>query len=246
MARQSRLSTAQTEAFYHDAFVSDQLADFVSLCGHNLSPAMIVDVGGGCGYFSSAVTSRLDIAVRVIDIDPVSIETCKAAGLDAELGDALAPRIRGDEQIACFNLMLHHLVGRNEVETRQLQMGALRSWRRSGIRLFVNEYIYESYFASVSGWLIFQITKSRLLSAMGRLVARIMPAFRANTFGVGVRFRSSSEWTQLFNDAGFQVIAQRRGVAENIALPLRILLIREIRRASFLLEQSADFAGVDQ
>ena len=60
-----------------------------------------------------------------------------------------------------------------------------------GIRaVFVNEYIYELYVGNVSGWLIFQVTKSRVLSWIGRVVSTVVPSLRAKTFGVSVRFRT--------------------------------------------------------
>ena len=101
--------------------------------------------------------------------------------------------------------------------------------------VFVNEYIYESYIDGLSGRLIFHITKSRLLSAVGRAIASVVPALRANTFGVGVRFRSHDEWTTLFRDAGFEVVRARLGEPERVAFARRALLIKAIRRDSFLL-----------
>ena len=71
---------------------------------------------------------------------------------------------------------------------------------------------------------------------MGKLLAKVVPSFKANTFGVGVRFRSHREWSQLFDDAGFEVIDRKFGRPEIVALPLRFLLIKTIRRDSFLLK----------
>jgi hypothetical protein len=152
------------------------------------------------------------------------------------MGDALAPEPVGDEGIVCFNLILHHLVGAGEGETRALQLGALRAWHGKGVRIFVNEYIYQSLVGQISPRAIYEITASKILSALAKQVGRVIPAFRANTFGVGVRFRSHEQWRRMFAEAGYRVVDTCVGKPEYISPPLRALLIKSIRRDSFLLE----------
>jgi len=147
----------------------------------------------------------------------------------------LNPPIRGDEEFASFNLILHHLVGRSEEITRTLQMNSLARWRDRARGVFVNEYIYESYAMRASGWLIFQITKSTLLSALAKWISTVVPSLRANTFGVGVRFRAHEEWRELFEDAGYRVKSCVIGRSEPVSMARRLLLIKQIRRDSFLL-----------
>src|SRR5690606_34490517 len=113
------------------------------------------------------------------------------------------------------NLILHHLIGRGDDETRALQLTALRAWRHKARRVFVNEYIYQSLIGQVSGRLIYEITSSQLLSDIGRQLARVIPAFKANTFGVGVRFRSCEDWHEMFREAGYRVVDSRTGPAEH-------------------------------
>jgi hypothetical protein len=170
-----------------------------------------------------------------MDTDETSVEACRASGLEATLDDALSPTLRGDEGIASFNLILHHLVGPTEKITRDLQSRALAAWREQVSCVFVNEYVYESYFPRLSGRLIFGITSSRSLSLLGRGISTLVPALRANTFGVGVRFRSHEEWLDLFASVGYDVVRVAIGAEERIALPRRLLLIKAIRRDSFLL-----------
>jgi hypothetical protein len=233
---QETLSVGQLEAFYHDEFVEDQARHFQQLLARfDQGSGVTADVGGGCGFFARRVAEITGRRMRVIDLDPVSVATCRRAGVDAVEGDALAPTIAGDEQIASFNLVLHHLVGRSERLTRELQVRALAAWRRQVKHVFVNEYIYESYIGHFSGWMIYRITSSAFLSAIGRVVARVVPAFRANTFGVGVRFRAHQEWRELFGQAGYDVVASVQGAEERVAPPRRLLLIRSIRRDSYLL-----------
>lgn len=237
---QRTLAARQLSQFYHNEFVEDQIRDFKA-CLSNLNEpitGVIVDIGGGSGYFAGVVKNDLGNTVRVIDMDPISVKNCQKLGVNAEIGDATNLKPRGDEAVVCFNLILHHLVANTERDTKNLQSSALRAWRCYSIRIFVNEYIYESYIQNVSGWLIYQVTSSRILSAIGKAVSLIVPSFRANTFGTGVRFRSHKEWKQIFVDDGFQVIQSILGRDEEVALPLRLLLIKRIRRDSFLLESS--------
>lgn len=236
---QKLLAQDQLEAFYHDLFVGSQVADFFSLIGSLLNPCsdIIIDVGGGVGYFAKAVRETINIQVRVLDSDIQSIDLCKKAGIDAIESDALNPTAVGDETVVCFNLILHHLVGASEYETRRLQERALSVWRSTARLIFVNEYIYESYFfKDFSGWLIFQITRSSIFSKIGNFMAKFTPSLKANTFGVGVRFRSHSEWCEIFSSLGFDVINTVIGPQEYVSLPRRCLLIRNCRRDSFLLK----------
>lgn len=237
MITQRRLSTDQVEAFFHDEFVTDQVRDFAEIMGD--VEGVVADIGGGCGYFAQALTQSTGRPTRVIDMDPASVEAAMRGGVQAEFGDALAPVARGDEGAVCFNLILHHLVAGSESETRELQKTALSAWRGRVDALFVNEYIYQSMIGTVSGALIYLITVNPVLSFIGRQVAKVIPAFAANTFGVGVRFRSHEEWIALFKEAGYEVADVRIGEPEPISRPLRALLIRTIRRDSFRLEPIA-------
>lgn len=232
---QTLLSQSQIEAFYHDNFVKDQVRQFRAIAGRPDAGQVVVDIGGGCGFFADSLGREADLTVRVIDTDATSVLACSKLNVAALQGDALAPPVQGDEAIVCFNLILHHLVGPSERATRALQRDALAFWRLHGTTLFVNEYIYESWFPDFSGWLILQVTKSRLLSAIGRVVSRFVPSLRANTFGVGVRFRSEASWREVFAEAGYKVAAVERGTREFVSGPRRLLMIRDIRRDSFLL-----------
>jgi hypothetical protein len=199
----------------------------------------VVDVGGGCGFFAQRLSALTGRKVRVIDTDTASLEACRRAGVEAMFGDALRPEVTGREGIVTLNLILHHLVGRSERMTQDLQRQALSVWRGQVRAVFVNEYIYESYLGNFSGWCIFQVTKNQLLSWIGRLVATIAPSLKANTFGVGVRFRAHREWLRLFESAGYDVKSSILGAEEEISPARRMLLIKHIRRDSFLLEPRA-------
>lgn len=222
--------------FYKDLFTYEQVKHFrdIAMPAANVTK-VVVDVGGGCGYFANAVEKTFPIKARVIDADPISVDAARALGVVADVGDALRPAMRDDDGIICFNLILHHLVGASERHTLNLQVQAITAWRDRDVKVFVNEYIYESWFANISGRIIYLITSSKLLSALGQFVARLVPSLRANTFGVGVRFRGCDEWRSIFERAGFEIVGYAKGEAEYIPPARRLLLISEIRRDSFLL-----------
>lgn len=245
---QATLTKERIENFYHDHFVQSQVAAFMSLLGPPVaSGGVVADIGGGCGFFARAIMDRGYHQVRVMDTDPDSVNISKSHGVEAFISDALKPTIRGDEDVVCFNLILHHLVGRSESATRKMQCDALRAWRGQARGVFVDEYIYESFASKrISGKLIWAITSNRLLSLVGRIVSEAVPSLRANTFGVGVRFRAREEWVELFEEAGFDVVGYRKGSDEGISLARRLLMIEHCRRDSFLLKPRTAAVGQGQ
>jgi len=226
---QRPLRQDQLRQFGHDLFVEDQVRDFAAICP--VTSGNVVDLGGGRGYFARALADRFPgIRTHVIDSDATAVGLCIASGIEAHQADILRYIPTEGEQVACLNLVLHHLVGNDEAETRELQLAALRNWRRPGAILFVNEYVYESRFRDAAGGAIFTVTSNRALSAVAR-----MAGLRANTYGTGVRFRSRAAWLVIFQEAGFVLAGVTRGHRENVAWPLRPL-VRSIRRDSFVLQ----------
>lgn len=241
---QQVLSKSQIAAFYHDDFVESQVNDFIKLLGISINEStinshakIIADIGGGCGFFAKGLQHFTALKIRVLDTDLYSIDSCKRDGLDADYCDALNPKIIGDEYIVCFNLILHHLIGNSDDETYDFQKRALSVWHSKTHAIFVNEYIYESYFAEgFSAWLIYKITSNLALSKLGNVIAKILPSLKANTFGVGVRFRTHNEWKTMFESIGFNIVDTVKGNPEGVSLPRRLLLIKKCRRDSFLLK----------
>lgn len=238
---QRTLDQARIEEFHHDLFGETQVQHFMAICAPHLQEdAMVADVGGGYGFCAPALMRAAPLQARVIDSDEHSVAKAHELGVQTELGNALAPVARGDEAAVCFNLNLHHLVAGNGAQTQKLQRAALQSWKDRGVLLFVHEYIYESYLLrGFSGWVIRLITSSRLLSALAATASRLVPSLRANTFGVGVRFREAAEWREVFESKGWKVVAERRGDEEPVSAARRLLHIRSCRRDSFVLASEA-------
>jgi len=235
---QKPLGSDQVAEFYLDCFAPDQVSKFERLVptASLESVGTIVDVGGGCGYFAHLLHAKIGKSVRVLDTDPTSIAACRRMGIEATQGDALSPPIAGDEEVVCFNLILHHLVGSDERITRGLQKQALSVWLHQAKFIFVSEYVYESFIGNIAGRLIYEITRNRLLSAIGSAVSKVIPSLRANTFGVGVRFRAHQEWIALFGEVGYRVVAKAYGQRDPLPLAHRLLLVRAIRRDGFVLD----------
>lgn len=235
-ATQRILDTRQIEAFHHDEFVTSQAKDFLDMVPPIFQDVEnIVDIGGGCGYFAEALQKSSDMKVRVVDLDPASVALCAQRGVQASVGDAISPDTNGNEEVICFNLILHHLVSDSEKKTERLQSRALEYWRNDTKAIFINEYIYYSYFYNASGKIIYLITSSKSLSFIAGLIGKIIPSLRANTLGVGVRFRSHDEWLKMFDSLGFKIISYRRGPEETVSLARRMLMIASCRRDSFLI-----------
>src|SRR3546814_1241482 len=121
MNTQTQLSAEQIAAFYHDEFVEDQVRDFRALIDGDRADKVIVDIGGGCGFFERRLRDVAGERTRVVDMDSRSIEECARLGVEGQIGDALHPVPVGAEHVVTFNLILHHLVGPSEAETRELQ-----------------------------------------------------------------------------------------------------------------------------
>lgn len=236
---QRLLSAERIREFHHAGFIGDQVDHFRKLTEREAGVGgVVVDVGGGVGRFAEALLKQR-LKVRVLDRDEESVALARDKGIEADIGDACAPCIRGDESFVTLNLVLHHLVCSSELATKDLQRRALSVWAESNARVFVNEYIYES--AMISGLassVIFRVTKSRVLSLILDFASMMLPSIRANTSGVGVRFRSSEDWRAIFEASGFDVEGYVRGNEEQVPVLLRFLLVKSIRRDSWLLKKS--------
>jgi hypothetical protein len=222
---QVTLGDAQIAAFNTDRNAAEQSARFVHFARRfsGVTPGrVVVDIGGGNGYFARDLNAATGWTVRVVDSDEKSIRGCLAIG------------VAGVHAVV-FNLVLHHLVGRTESDTTVLQERSLAAWRERARFLMVSEISYDSFFFDITGKLIFLVTSSGLLSKVAAFVGRFVPSLRANTLGVGVRFRSKREWVSFFERCGYRVVEVVDGVPEALPFPLRFLFVKQIRSDYFLL-----------
>src|SRR3546814_12838548 len=98
MNTQTKLSAEQIAAFYHDEFVEDQVRDFRALIDGDRADTVIVDIGGGCGFFARRLRDVAGERTRVVALDSRSIEECARLGVEGQIGDALNPVPVGDER----------------------------------------------------------------------------------------------------------------------------------------------------
>src|SRR3546814_16449965 len=82
MNTQTKLSAEQIAAFYHDEFVEDQVRDFRALIDGDRADKVIVDIGGGCGFFARRLRDVAGERTRVVDMDSRSIEECARLGVE--------------------------------------------------------------------------------------------------------------------------------------------------------------------
>ncbi len=237
---QMTLSAESLAEFYHDDFAQEQVDDLGALAGRSMLDATIVDLGGGVGHFSELLRTQHRADASVLDMDGESVRRCLLRGVPALIGDAITTRAADGNDFAAFNMILHHLVAPGFRATEELQTAALANLAIRGgpKRVFVSEFVYEGYVLNWPAALIFAVTSSKALSTAASSVARFIPSLRANTFGVGVRFRAAPDWARMFARSGWRVSAHRThpsgpiGVAKLVALGLR-----SWRRDSFLLER---------
>jgi len=234
---QKKLNKYQIENFQNFLGDESQVDNLLNMVPYHFFTAdrVIVDVGGGNGFFYELLKNKINSKVVILDSDLNSIERCTEKGMTAYFDDVLNLEYKGRSDIVCFNLTLHHLIGENEELTYEMQCNALRVFAGKSIYLFIDEYSYDSFIFGLSGKLIYNITSNKFLSKIASIISIFFPSLKANTFGVGVRFREMNEWINLFEFSGYKVIKIIKG--ENIRIPFlrRLLFIRRQTKDSFLL-----------
>lgn len=245
LVQQRLLPERAHEAFDTAEGMAEQLQHFKSLLGYNhQSVFSLLDVGGGAGFFARAVQIEFPHAeVTILDLDEQSVMKGTKLGLNAIHGSIIDPPTEVREKlfdVISFNLILHHIIGDDEPSTQDLQRRALKQVRdllaNDGL-IFVHEICYEGrLFPDLSARLIYHMTANRYLSQAVRLAGKAIPALKANTAGVGVRFRPASGWILLADMSGLDIVNACQGGQEGHSwLRTTLLLIREVRRQSWLI-----------
>jgi predicted RNA methylase len=95
--KQLRLGESQIAAFNTDRNAVEQASRFLAFAqamGGLSQSGVVVDMGGGNGYFARELHEASGSRVRVIDSDEKSIRGCRSLGIngvEAVCGDAVNP-----------------------------------------------------------------------------------------------------------------------------------------------------------
>ena len=137
-----------------------------------------MDVGGGTGFFVSALQTELPhVEATILDLDEASVIKGTNLGLTSIYGSIVEPPaaiLAKKFDVISFNLFLHHIIGNTDASTADLQRLALEracTLLANGGHIFVHEICYEGIVVpDSSALLIFQITSSRCISEVLRFV----------------------------------------------------------------------------
>ena len=111
--QQRILPRSAIDAFDTPEGMAEQLQHFKSLLGFNPGSVFsLLDVGGGTGFFASAVKAEFPHAeITILDLDEQSVVKGNKSGLNAIHGSIIDPpaEVRGRKfDVVSFNLILHH------------------------------------------------------------------------------------------------------------------------------------------
>lgn len=229
-----RLSDQQTEHFDQSHSLSHEWEPFSKLIrkgvenGDIPEASRFLDIGGGKGVFTDALLREfprfrgtlVDINQKVLDSNqPHPNKDLLVAGIDSDLPAKLG---RHSFDLVFFNLMLHHLVGDTYRATVRNQRQALQITKEllkpAGI-LGVCEIAYNGWIDDLPGFLIYQLTSVRSLSALTRSLG-------ANTAGVGVAFHSKRSWLKMIDEVGFSPVSYLPTLDGERSWKNRLLLTR--------------------
>jgi glycosyltransferase involved in cell wall biosynthesis/SAM-dependent methyltransferase len=174
-----------------------------------------IDLGGGTGRFADKLLAADADEVVVLDDAQVLLDRSvphpakrlvRASIFDADVVDG--DRYVGWADLVSINLVLHHLVDPSSAVCDLNAVAALEVAKRllaPGGRVLVLENAYDGIGGNdLPGRIVHAMTSSPALAGVTRRLG-------ANTAGVGVRFRSTRRWTQIFDAAGYDVIDDRTG-----------------------------------
>jgi hypothetical protein len=166
-----------------------------------------LDLGGGNGIFADRMLASYPKSAGVVlDNSPLLLDRNRpSARKRVVLGSV--------ENLACidltkydlvfFNWVLHHLVSRSFARSRENIDCALRSvmalLTERG-RVSISENMYNGLVIDgLPGWIVYQLTSAKTISWLTKKGG-------ANTAGVGVCFRSYSEWCSTIQRIGFRIL----------------------------------------
>ena len=200
-----------------------------------------LDIGGGAGHFATRVrTVYPEWSVCVSDISDLLLNVSNSKGLNVvkySVLDDVPDDFVGAFDVVSANLVLHHLIGSEDVQTSINVARAIANIHKmvasNGlVSVFEDNYL-GSLFHDLPGRLIYELTKRQEIAWLTRRLGA------ANTAGVGVRFRSARAWRELFEFSGFTVRSLAFGTDNGVGRVKKLLLtIREANSCHFSLTLS--------
>ena len=231
MIEQRILKRKALDAFDTNEGVAEQIAHFKLCYEYNRdSKFTLLDIGGGGGYFISALQREYpNMRATILDLDNLAIEKAASNGLNGIVGSVLNPPSQLTSQkfdVICFNLVLHHIIATKDSDTRKLQSLALfnaRAISSVGGSIFIHEICYEGrFFSGSSSAIIFHILTNALLSKMTLFISKYVPSLKANTLGVGVRYRAYDAWVKLIKLSGYNIAQECKSGKEGHSFVRRV------------------------
>jgi ubiquinone/menaquinone biosynthesis C-methylase UbiE len=212
---------------------------------YNEKAFTILDVGGGNGKFLDGLLSRfppakgtlIDISRQLLRLNRQhprkALLICNVDSLD----DEFPPN---SFDVITLNWLLHHLVGPSYAACRdncRIALLKCKSLLKIGGVIIITENMFEGIGESnLPSWMIYMITSVR----SRWFVAMIRRWF--HTAGVGVCFRSSQAWREVFHESGLEVIYDDLGHVWDLTFPRKVMFtflgIRQVAHRHFYLKVS--------
>jgi ubiquinone/menaquinone biosynthesis C-methylase UbiE len=243
------LSEQQNAAFNTEYHTREELESKFLLFGEESCPFRVLDLGGGNGKFADELLARFPkSSVTILDISPVLL----AANKPSERKELIHGSIEYMTDILhgrtfdyiTVNWVFHHLVGRNYRACRKNCINTLKQCKgllKPNGTLVIAENMFDGYLESdLPSHVIYAITATRWPWFV-RLVKRFF-----NTAGVGVCFHSQRAWQHMFGEAGFYVVAFKRGLrwwwleGSLRGIMFHLLFIKAVSHGHFFLRPDPD------
>jgi 2-polyprenyl-3-methyl-5-hydroxy-6-metoxy-1,4-benzoquinol methylase len=167
----------------------------------------LMDVGGGCGIFSSGVLDRFP-SMDITLVDPSEKLLAKADKRVHKVNGTLpnSLNVNGKFDYIHMHSVIHHLVGDSIKDSKNIlkdSLLALRELLTDGGYLFLVDIFYDSYvLPSLTRTAIFY-----MLKAQKQLGIKI--PHRAFLEGLEVCFYTRDELRSILEDSGYEIIAYR-------------------------------------
>ncbi|MCL1863989.1 MAG: class I SAM-dependent methyltransferase [Defluviitaleaceae bacterium] len=202
----------------------DVLDAYAKISNEEKRPIKILDIGGGGGHFSAALSQHLvEVEYEIFSIDTIEHESwSKFSEISFIKGSAFELNALFDKNsfdLVFANYVFHHLIQdsyRKTINGISFVMDSIKSILNDGGTVCVSEISYNiPKIENLSSFLIYRasIIKTPFL-------AMIFKKFGSKSAGVGVCFQPIKKWKYLLCKSGFR-ISQSHDISSRI---VRIIL----------------------